>query len=148
MLSFQSQLTFIHFFCSCNITEKQHLLCNASAYVQKHLHVLVGIHCILCLHHAWPVYMLSSSANPIKYKMQAFACVCNLLQQPQLKLDHIFLSGMANRETVALEFKTLGRLHKHTKTLQQRRENCMVHQIRHHVVLIHHMPIGLNNLAA
>lgn len=43
--------------------------------VWKRIHVLVGTHCILCLYQAWPVYMLSSSANRIKNKMEAFAAI-------------------------------------------------------------------------
>ncbi len=62
-------------------------------------------------------------------------------------LDHK-KSNMTNRETAALEQTTSGRLHKHTQTLQQSRDNCKVHQIWHHVVLIHQMPTVLNSFAA
>ena len=79
MLSFQSQLSFIVFFVLVTLLKNNHYCAMHQHNVRKHLHLLVGIYCILCLRHAWPVYMLSSSANHIKYKMQAFACVCNLL---------------------------------------------------------------------
>ena len=61
------------------------------------------------------------------------------------KLDHN-KPNVADKETVALKFKTSGRLHKHTKTLQQSRGNCMRHQIWHHIVQIHQMPNGAETI--